>query len=403
MARSFRHQLPAYSPISLSSLAGAVVSAAIGASDELQRARELLSARFDADDVVLVDSGRSALQLAIRAAVSRIDPHNRVVALPSYSCYEVATAAVGADARFALYDLDPATLSPNIESLEEQLRHGARVVVIAPLYGFPVDWDRVVDLLGRYEAFVIEDAAQSNGAEWRGTRLGSFGEMSVVSFGRGKGWTGGGGGALLLRGRRAQYFVSSLGEAAPNSTSRGVKALVTTTVQWVAGRPSIYGLPASIPSLGLGETIYHEPSPVRGASVFSASLVQKTLKFASREVLARRASAARWLAEMPRDASAAVPRVIDGGTPGYMRLPILVAAERRELLDDTAARRLGFVASYPKSLVELPPVAERLAWETSDRASAARLAREVMTLPTHSRLSDHDRAELRALLERLFA
>jgi hypothetical protein len=82
-----------------------------------------------------------------------------------------------------------------LQSLERLLQRGARVVVVASLYGFPVDWDAVAGVLAPYGAIAIEDAAQGDHAAWRGRPLGSVGPISVLSFGRGKGWTGGGGGA----------------------------------------------------------------------------------------------------------------------------------------------------------------------------------------------------------------
>ena len=77
------------------------------------------------------------------------------------------------------------------ESLERALKRGAGVVVVAPLCGIPVDWDRVGRCLAPYGALAVEDAAQGHGAEWRGLPLGGLGTLSVLSFARGKGWTGG--------------------------------------------------------------------------------------------------------------------------------------------------------------------------------------------------------------------
>jgi dTDP-4-amino-4,6-dideoxygalactose transaminase len=90
------------------------------------------------------------------------------VALPGYTCYDVATAAVGADARILLYDLDPETLAPDWGSLERTLEAGAGVVVLAPLYGYPFDWSAGEALAARHDAILVEDAAQGAGGTWRG-------------------------------------------------------------------------------------------------------------------------------------------------------------------------------------------------------------------------------------------
>src|SRR5437899_1804453 len=84
----------------------------------------------------------------------------RGVALPAYTCYDVATAAVAVDARIALYDVDPATLAPDMASLTATLAEGARIVVVAPLYGVPVDWDAIEQCVRTFGAVAVEDAAQ---------------------------------------------------------------------------------------------------------------------------------------------------------------------------------------------------------------------------------------------------
>jgi dTDP-4-amino-4,6-dideoxygalactose transaminase len=377
---------------------------AIGARAELEHASTLLREYFAADDVLLVDSARSALQLAIRTALADRTGDEVHVALPAYSCFEVATAAVGADARISLYDVDPLTLSPNLESLEDALRAGARAVVVAPLYGIPVDWSSAATLIGSYGAIAIEDAAQSHGAEWQGKRVGSLGELSVVSFGRGKGWTGGGGGALFARGRAAtgRASIASARAIAPVQSAREMKLVATALVQWLIGRPSVYGVPASIPGLGLGETHYHAPGAISGIAPFSTALLQRTLNAARHEIDIRRALAQRWLSDMVAPARAAVPTAPRGGEAGFMRLPLLIPIDRGASARDEVARRSGMVASYPNPLFELPAVIERLVSPNRSYAGATRLAREVVTLPTHSQLAERDRQAILGILARVF-
>ena len=103
-----RRQLPAHSPLSLR----AVLAGASGALHEPIGLRttitEALCQAYSARQALLVGSGTSALQLAlagIAATVSR-----RPVALPAYSCYDVASAANGADVDVWVYDIDARTL-----------------------------------------------------------------------------------------------------------------------------------------------------------------------------------------------------------------------------------------------------------------------------------------------------
>jgi len=379
---SFAQQLSATSPLSLGALTGALGDArdqAVVAGTE-----RMLAKQFAADDVVLVDSGRAALQLALDLAL--VAEKRRLVALPAFQCFEVASAAIGARCEVTFYDVDPATLSPDLESLDVALRAGARAVVVAPLYGVPVAWDAITTLVDRHGAMVIEDAAQGLGASWRGRPLGTLGPMSVVSFGRGKGWTGGGGGALCVRGKGTTLLERSR-VAAPRSGS-GARAFVNALMHWTFGRPALYGIPASVPMLGLGETRYHAPRAVTRAASFSAALVARTSVAAATEAEVRRRAGDIWRAILPQSLS--TPTVQDGSVAGYLRFPVRVA-RAAALLSQPEARAHGVAPSYPIPLTRLPELADRVIAAAADCRGADALARELVTLPTHSRVTARDR------------
>jgi hypothetical protein len=175
----FHRQLPVFSPLSLDA-----VRAAGGAvfrwRDAVSDVRSLLERQYVADAVLLCASGTDALRRALDLGAK--GRPGTTVALPAYTCFDVATAAAGTDLKVVLYDIDPVTLSPNGESLERALRFGAQVVVVAPFCGIPVDWQGVAALASQAGALVIEDAAQGHGASWRGRQLGSLGDVSVLSF-----------------------------------------------------------------------------------------------------------------------------------------------------------------------------------------------------------------------------
>ena len=309
--------------------AAALLAAAsrFDAGEEHRRAAELLRRELGAAEVLLVDRGRSALQLAISLA-TEARHSNRIVALPAYQCFELATAAVGADCRVALYDVDPGTMGPDLASVERLLQSGdpPQAIVVASLFGLPADWDAVSALARRYGATVIEDAAQGDGARWRDRPLGAHGDLSVLSFGRGKGWTGSGGGALCLRGPFVGRIQSLAGSLAPSRVPAAALALVAGAAQWALGRPSFYWVPAGIPALGLGETEYHPPTRPAAPSGFTVALLQRTLTLCRRERDVRRANAERWRALLPPDVMEGVPAVIPGAAPGYLRFPVVLSS-----------------------------------------------------------------------------
>lgn len=389
---SLRYQPPVHSPLSLGALAGAAVRP-FSQGDPRDALAALLRRGYGADAVLLTGSGTQALQGAIRGAAS-LAGGAHVVALPAFCCYDVATAAVGAGLDIALYDVDPVSLAPDLASLERALQEGSRVVVACPLFGIPFDWDAVDHLADSYGAVAVEDAAQGHGASWRGTALGSIGRLSVLSFGRGKGWTGSRGGALLFRGGG-----SGRPMAEPAAGFAHSSALVGTALaQWLLARPSLYGIPAALPFLGLGETHYREPGPMQEMAVTAAALALRTREAALREAEARRAAGAFWTEQL-RSGDGIEPILVPSeAQAGWLRFPVRVAGGMRGVSREALA--LGVARTYPTTLAEVAAVRERLRNPGERWPGALELVRTLVTLPTHSRVTLPERQRLARLMDR---
>lgn len=378
-----RHQLAGYSPIT----AGSVFSAALGAIGVSENALEhLLSTEYTADHVILTSSGTHALQLAIMTALAAEKQNARIVALPAFGCFDLATAAIGSAARVLFYDLDPRTLAPDWASFEAALNNGARAAVVVPFYGVPVDWEPAEYAAKKFGAVLIEDAAQGHGAVWRGNPIGSLGRLSVLSFNRGKGWTGGSGGALLCRGGIV------LGR--PNRGPGNWKNAAMLLAQWALARPAIYGVPRSLPFLGLGETHFVEPTPVSTMTLSARRAVMANVEASRSEVAVRRKNAHYYLDRLSASATPVrPPREAEGG---FLRLPILVRGGVNALSSRAAA--VGIAPSYPKTLPTLSalnPMMHRGGFPGADQ-----LVAELVTLPTHSRMRRSEIDEVLLLCSR---
>jgi perosamine synthetase len=391
--RSFwpRHQPPVYSPIGIPGVArGGVAAVGVG-PDPRSPAEAFLRQSYDAEAVVLCGSGTQALVLALRAAARQ--RNGGVVALPAYTCFDVAAAAVAAECRIVLYDIDPRTLTPDLDSLRATVRAGARVVVVAPLYGLPPDWAAIEQCLAATGATVIEDAAQGHGAQWGGRPLGSLAPLSVLSFGRGKGWTAGRGGALLVRG----------GAETPSIQSSGglwaeVSVLLGAAAQRVLGGPTLYALPAGIPWLGLGETRYRPASDPSRMTRAAAALLMHSRSAAEAEADARRRWGQYWHGAIRQRPGVETVMPLPGASPGYLRYPLRLARGLAGFPDARLANRLGVAPGYPLPLSALGPVRRWLTGPSPGLPGAEELARTLVTLPTHARLGPQERDRIVSLL-----
>jgi dTDP-4-amino-4,6-dideoxygalactose transaminase len=315
------------------------------------------------------------------------------VALPAYSCFDVATAAVGANVPVLFYDVDPETLTPDLEGIQRVLANGTGVVVITNLFGFPVDWDAIQGSCREAGATLVEDAAQGLGSSWAGKDAGTFGDLTVLSFGRGKGWTGGGGGALLVRqtGPQVREHLERIEFRA--SRGRGLKAMALASAQWGFGRPSLYGFPSLLPGLGLGQTLYRDPEPISAISSFSASLVAATAVLASEEIEARKRKAMELDQQFSeREVMECIRpiRPLPEGVSSYLRYPILIGPEAAATVDGPFAGSVGVVRGYPRTLPDLPALASLWIEEPPNLPGARLLSEQLVTLPTHSLVGEAD-------------
>ena len=373
---SWRLLPPVYSPVSPSALLAGLVAQCGCAPARHARVESILAERYDAHAVVLTDSGTSALVLAMRAAV----PDGGIVALPAYGCYDLTAAARCANAQVRLYDLDPATLSPDLASVRRVIERGVDAIVVVHLYGYPADIDGVRQLAAARGVPVIEDAAQGGGGMLHGRPLGSIGDLAVLSFGRGKGMTSGSGGALLARTPALAAWTHDA-RGTLEAGARGGRELVALGAQWLLARPSLYRLPASIPSLRLGEMVYHDARAPRAIAAGAVTILESALRGDAREVNARREHAALLMTRMKSTRALMPVRPIEGAIPGYLRCAALAAADS---IQPNPA--LGVLRGYPLTLSQHAPITPILAPGENAAPGAAELRDRLFTFPTHGRM-----------------
>lgn len=387
-----RHQLAAFSPISGVAIPRAVAAGSGLSPDPRSALLQLLLDEYDATHGVLCGSGTQALHIALLAAFDGV-AGDRTAALPAFSCFDVAAAAIGAGVRPSFYDLDPETLGPDWRSFERVLDAGARIIVVAPLYGLPIDWTIVERIARRYDALVLEDAAQGFGGVWAGQAVGALGVISTLSFGRGKGWTGGSGGAVLVRG--AARILTSLAPTAIHVEGATIAGLV---LQAILGRPGVYGIPRSIPAFALGETRYHAPEAPTEMPRAAAAAVLANRAASLREVVTRRSTAALYDSVLGEGYGGRGIAVAAAAVPGYLRYPVRVNRSLRDRLLSAHGRRLGIERSYPFPLWELPALQGRMTGRECEFPGARALADSLVTAPTHSLLSAGERGTIADLL-----
>ena len=149
-----------------------------------------------AADIRCLNSCTAGLMLALRLA--GVGPGDEVL-VPANTFVACANAVEHAGARPVLVDSEPDTGLVDLAHAEHLAGPRTKAFMPVHLGGRPVDLDRVADLRDRLGIAVVEDAAHAVGSEWRGRRVGSWGNLCSFSFHATKNITTFEGGALIVR------------------------------------------------------------------------------------------------------------------------------------------------------------------------------------------------------------
>jgi dTDP-4-amino-4,6-dideoxygalactose transaminase len=151
--------------------------------DEVAALEEEFSAYCGARYGIAVNSGTSALHLAVLAA--GIVPGDEVITVP-FTFVATIAAIRYAGARPVFVDIEPQSYTMNVKQLEASITKRTKAILPVHLYGQAADMDPILEIARRYKLVVIEDAAQAHGAEYKGRRVGGIGDFGCFSFYPGK-------------------------------------------------------------------------------------------------------------------------------------------------------------------------------------------------------------------------
>jgi perosamine synthetase len=152
------------------------------------------------DHGVAVSNGTTALQVAV--ACLDLEPGDEVI-IPTFTIVSCAIAVIEAGATPVLVDCDPRTWCMDVEQVKAKVTARTRAIMPVHIYGHPADMDPFCELAGKHDLYLVEDAAEAHGAEYKGRRVGGIGDLSCFSFYANKIITTGEGGMVLAR--RAEH------------------------------------------------------------------------------------------------------------------------------------------------------------------------------------------------------
>ncbi len=185
-------------------------------------------------DVVSAPNGDAALVMAFRA-LKMICPTKTEVILPSYTFPSTANAIQWNGFELVFCDVDPATLCMTAEIVKPLISADTAAIVPVHAHGNPCDMPSLENLAKERGVFLISDAAPAFGAMIAGRRIGSFGDMEVLSFSGTKVFTAGEGGAVCCTNPNVAQILRRVGRYGINE-------------DYISEMPGINGKLAELPA-----------------------------------------------------------------------------------------------------------------------------------------------------------
>ncbi len=301
-----------------------------------------------AAEAVGVNSGTSALHLALLAA--GIGPGDEVITSP-FTFVATAAAIVYTGARPVFVDIDPASFNIDVQRIEPAITPRTKAIMPVHLFGQPADMDPIMDIARRHGLVAIEDAAQSHGAEYKGRRAGSIGDMGCFSFYPGKNLGAcGEGGAVVTN--SAAY-------------ARKIRMLR----DWGCERKYVHEL----------KGYNYRMEGMQGA------ILRVKLRHLETWTETRRAHAARY-GELLKDCGVRLPQVMPYARHVF-HVYTIRAADRDVLRAELLQREIHTGVHYPVP-VHLQPAYADLGYTRGAFPVAEQAAAEVLALPIYPEMTD---------------
>ncbi len=183
--------------------------------------------------------GADALYMLFKALKEAVGKEE--VIIPAYTADTVYLPAKQAGCKVRLCDMSTVSFNMNLNHLESLVNSNTLAIVAVSLFGIPEDFKKVKDIADTREVFLIDDFCQAFGSKYEDKYVGSFGDASVLSFGKGKNFTTFNGGALFLNNEKLGYSVeSNSGAIEEYGFFESLNIIMKTFALSMLSRPRLY-------------------------------------------------------------------------------------------------------------------------------------------------------------------
>ncbi|MEJ0036064.1 MAG: DegT/DnrJ/EryC1/StrS aminotransferase family protein [Gammaproteobacteria bacterium] len=308
--------------------------------------------------VRVLNHATAGLEIALR--VCGIGPGDEVIT-PSLSFVATANVIARVGARPVFVDVDLDTRNLDLDQVEAAITPRTRAILPVHFAGLAVDMDRTLAIAKKHGLRVIEDAAHAIGTEWRGRRVGSFGDLTVFSFHPNKNMTTIEGGAI------AGGSASEV-EAIERLRFHGLKRLGADAFEVV------------------------EPSGKANMPDVNACIGLAQLPRLRQFNETRRMLAGLYFEHWEGESPVRLPARGDGGHSWHLFAPLIPVdarhVNRQAFMKAMEKRKIGVGVHYPA--IHLFAAYREMGYREGQFPNAERVGRETVTLPLFPAMSARD-------------
>jgi dTDP-4-amino-4,6-dideoxygalactose transaminase len=198
---------PSISQEAIDEVVACLKSGWITTGPRVKQFEEDLKTYLGAPHVLALTSATAGLHLVLTAL--NLKPGDEVITTPMTFAATLNTIVL-AGGRPVLVDVEPGTYNMDMARIQKAVTKRTRAIMPVHFAGLPVDLDPLYDIAKKHGLRVIEDAAHAIGTEYKGRRIGSFGDIQVFSFHPNKNMTTGEGGCVATRDEKLASDVALL-------------------------------------------------------------------------------------------------------------------------------------------------------------------------------------------------
>jgi dTDP-4-amino-4,6-dideoxygalactose transaminase len=187
---------PTISQEAIDEVVSCIKSGWITTGPRVKQFEEDLKSYCSAPHALALSSATAGLHLVLHAL--KLAPGDEVITTPMTFAATLNTIVL-TGGKPVLVDVEPGTYNMDVRQVEGKITERTRAIMPVHFAGLPVDLDPLYELAKKHGLRVIEDAAHAIGTEYKGRRIGSFGDIQVFSFHPNKNMTTGEGGCVVTR------------------------------------------------------------------------------------------------------------------------------------------------------------------------------------------------------------